>query len=173
MATSKAAPGKRADGKRQSSSKTAASVDLAGGDEPAEAQKSKKSVKRAKPPKPPYTIFKRLENRQKAVEQSRRAVFAHLDKITQENIKLAQNGNSAIAKFLFDFAGINQLPAPTEASSKAAKSASAGEAKDDNDPTKAVLSFYKKLGITPPKLKPPKPVEDVEVVAEASSVALP
>ena len=169
MATSKAATGNKANGKRKSSSKLAASNVIDGGDQPA-AQESKKAAKRAKQPKPPYTIFKRLENRQKAVEQNRRAVYAHLDKITQENIKLATKGNSAIAKFLFDFAGITQLPAVAEKSSKAAKAACACEAKDDDDPSNAVLSFYKKLGMTPPKLKPPKPAEDVESVVDEQQV---
>lgn len=165
MATSKATPGKSPDVKRKSSSEIAASMNLIGVDDASEVQEPKRAVKRPKQPKPPYTKFKRLENRQKTVEQNRRAVYAHLDKITQENIKLAKKGNSAIAKFLFEFAGINQLPARVEASSKATKAACACEAKDDDDPTKAVLSFYKKLGMTPPKLKPPKPLEAAETEA--------
>jgi hypothetical protein len=128
------------------------------------------ALKRQKPSKPPYTKFKRLENPQKVVEQNRRAVYAHLDKITQENIKLAKKGNAAIAKFLFEFAGIHHLPALVEASSKRQKTPRGCEDKADDDPTKAVLSFYKKLGMTPPKLKPPKAVQGEEGIAEEQQI---
>jgi hypothetical protein len=128
--------------------------------------KAKKKGKRAKPL---YAKFNRLESRQKAVEQNRRAVYAHLDEITRENIKLAKKGNSAIAKFLFEFAGINQVPALVKATSRTKKNATGGEEKTDDDPTKAVLSFYKKLGIDPPKFKPPKPVELAEGRPSAQS----
>jgi hypothetical protein len=169
MATSKTVRGKSAAKSRKSIGEGAASTDPIGVSDQPEVQEPARPVKRQKQLKPPYTKFKRLENRQKAVEQNRRAVYAHLDKITQENIKLAKKGNSAIAKFLFDFAGINQLPAPVEASSKARKAASGVENKTDDDPTKAVLSFYKKLGMTPPKLKPPKPVESDDVEAQSDA----
>jgi hypothetical protein len=172
MATSKTVPVKSPAKSRKSIGEAAASMDPIGVSDQPEEQEPARAVKRQKQSKPPYTKFKRLENRQKAVEQNRRAVYAHLDKITQENIKLAKKGNSAIAKFLFDFAGINQLPALVEASSKARKAASGGENKTDEDPTKAVLSFYKKLGMTPPKLKPPRPVEAVEAEADEQPAAV-
>jgi hypothetical protein len=147
----------------------AASTDPIDVSDQPEVQELARAVKRPKQSKSPYTKFKRLENRQRAVEQNQRAVYAHLDKIVQENIKLAKKGNSAIAKFLFDFAGINQLPALVEASTKARKAASGCEHKADDDPTKAVLSFYKKLGMTPPKLKPPKPVESEDNEAQSDA----
>lgn len=162
MATSKKVAGKRPAKSRKLIGEAAASANLVDGSDQPEVQESK----RAKPPRPPYTKFKRLENRQKTVEQNRRAVYAHLDKITQENINLAQKGNSAIAKFLFEFAGINQFPALGEASSKAGKSASGGYRQADDDPAKAVLSFCEKLGMPFPQLKPPKAVEADEELSE-------
>jgi hypothetical protein len=116
-----------------------------------------KTVKRPKPAKPPYTRFKLMTNRRKTVEQNRRAVYAHLDEITKENIKLAKKGNAAIAKFLFEFAGIKAMAAVPEGSSRSKKASA--------DPRKAVLSFYKKMGIDPPNLKPPKTVEGEEAEA--------
>jgi hypothetical protein len=172
MATSKTVPVKSPAKSRRSIGEAAASADPIGVTDQPEEQEPARALKRQKQLKPPYTKFKRLVNRQKAVEQNRRAVYAHLDKITQENIKLAKKGNSAIAKFLFDFAGINQLPARVETSSKARKATSGDENKVDEDPTKAVLSFYKKLGMTPPKLRPPKPVEAVETEADEQPAAM-
>ncbi len=152
----KTASRKRTAIKRPPASQPAEAPEQAGAAEPSEPQAPKVAPKRPKPIKPPYTRFKRLENRQKAVEQNRRAVYAHLDKITHENIKLAKKGNAAIAKFLFEFAGINQLPAHAEAAPKTRNELSAQKA--DDDPSAAVLSFYSKLGMTPPKLKPKRPV---------------
>jgi hypothetical protein len=152
---------------RQSSKQAAAGTGLSETGE-SEAKAPAGTVKRQKASKHPYTKFKRLENRQKVVEQNRRAVYAHLDKITQENIKLAKKGNAAIAKFLFEFAGINQLPALADASSKRRKAVGECEDKADDDPTKAVLSFYKKLGMTPPRLRPPKAVEGEEGEQQAA-----
>ncbi len=169
MATKKTVPGKNPAKSGEPDGEAGASMNAMGASDQPEVQEPARAVKRQKQLKPPYTKFKRVENRQKAVEQNQRAVYAHLDKIVQENIKLAKRGNSAIAKFLFDFAGINQLPALVEASSKAKKAASGGEHKTDDDPTKAVLSFYKKLGMTPPKLKPPKPVESESNEAQSDA----
>ena len=118
--------------------------------------------------KTPYLKFKRLENRQRVVEQARRAVFAYLNEITHENIELAKQGNSSIAKFLLDFAGIGQIPA-LAASSKSSKKSAAGcgcEANADDDPSAAVLSFCNRLGMTLPKLKPPKAVEAEEAAEQ-------
>ncbi len=159
MATSRMAGDKDAVREPQASRETENSMTTGAVTAGPEGQKAKKAGKRPTRIKPRYTKFARLENRQKAIEQNRRAVYAHLDEITRENIKLAKKGNSAIAKFLFEFAGINQVPAMVKASSKSKKAVTVGEEKGDDDPTKAVLSFYKKLGIEPPKLKPPKAVE--------------
>ena len=110
-----------------------------------------------------YTKFKTLKNRQMILERSRRAVWAYLIEMTHENIELAKKGNSSIAKFLMDFAGVDEVPALVQASSRAKKCAGGCncEAKTDDDPTIAVASFSKKLGFGPMKLKPPKSVETV------------
>lgn len=159
MTTSRMAGDEDAARRPAASGEAAGSTTTGAVSEEAKDQKAKKARKGSKRTKPLYTKFARLENRQKAIEQNRRAVYAHLDEITRENIKLAKKGNSAIAKFLFEFAGINQVPALVKASSKSKKAVRVGEEKTEDDPTKAVLSFYKKLGIEPPKLKPPKTVE--------------
>ena len=102
-----------------------------------------------------YPRYVSSEAREKVVARSKRAVYAHLNKITNAHINLAARGNCQSAKFLFEFAGIDKMPAlaaPEQTKSKLAYAT-------DDDPTKAVLSFYKKLGMTPPKLKPPKTVE--------------
>jgi hypothetical protein len=101
----------------------------------------------------------------KEVERVKRFIFANLMRTAVGMAKNAQKGtNSAGAKLLWDFAEIDKLPRPgTQAPSSAAATevgdACAEEKAGDDDPTKAVLSFYKKLGMTPPKLKPPKAAE--------------
>jgi hypothetical protein len=165
MATSRRAGAAKGARELRAGKGAAEAPEVSAGTVKAGAAKEKKGTKREKLQ---YAEFRRLENRQKAVEQNRRAVFAHLDEITGENIKLAKKGNSAIARFLFEFAGINQVPAQVT-TSKAKKRAAGGEEKMEDDPTKAVRSFYKKLGITPPRLKPPKVVEEGEQEQEQAS----
>ena len=105
-----------------------------------------------------YPRYVALEAREKMVARSKRSVYAHLNKITNAHINLAAKGNCQSAKFLFEFAGIDKMPAlAVLEKTRAALGYPMGD-----DPTKAVLSFYQKLGMTPPKLKPPKPVEAEE-----------
>ena len=115
-----------------------------------------KNQKWQKRVKSPYLKFKRLENRQKVIEQARRAIYAYLLEMTHENIELAKKGNSSVAKFLMNFAGIDEFAAAGGATAKKAKAAQkcACETRVADDPGKAVLSFYKKLGMEPPQLKP-------------------
>jgi hypothetical protein len=111
-----------------------------------------------------YEKFESLEERVKEVERVKRAIFANLMRTALGMMKQAEKGsNAAGAKLLWDFAEIDQLPKscgePAEtaqASEIAGNARAAGQAEDDDDPTTAVLAFYKKLGMTPPKLKPAK-----------------
>lgn len=113
-----------------------------------------------------YLQYESLEERTKEVERVKRFIIANLARTALGIMKSAEKGtNAAGAKLLWDFAELEQLPtlaaAPpdgTQAPTIESAPAGAGEAEDDDDPTKAVLSFYKKLGITPPRLKPPVPV---------------
>jgi len=105
-----------------------------------------------------YPRYASLEERQKAVERSKRAVYAHLNKMTNAHINLAAKGNCQSAKFLFEFAGIDDL-ATAPASKGSQPNGSSAKLASDDDPTKAVASFCAKLGVAPVKLKPPKPVE--------------
>jgi hypothetical protein len=107
-----------------------------------------------------YARFKGLENRQKMVEKARRAVYEYLVEMVHENIEHAKKGNSSVAKFLMNFAGIEQLP--VAAPSKRKKTAYGCGCEATDDPMKAVRAFSEKVGIPFPKLKPPKPVEAVE-----------
>lgn len=100
-----------------------------------------------------YSKYRALQHRESVVEQARRAVYAYLLEITHENIELAKQGNCSAAKFLTKLAGIDEMPARVAAMSKGKK-----QADGDDDPNKAVAAFYHKLGITPPRLKPPVPV---------------
>ena len=116
-----------------------------------------------------YLRYAALEARQKAVERSKRAVYAHLNKIANAHINLAAKGNCQSAKFLFEFAGIDDMSLALGAIESRCKT-SISSASDD-DPRKAVLSFYQKLGITPPKLKPP--VSAATPAEEAPALAWP
>lgn len=101
-----------------------------------------------------YPRYALLEVRQEVVERSKRAVYAHLTKMTNAHINLAAKGNCQSAKFLFEFAGIYDLsaaPGPADSQPNAFNPAAILE-----DPSKAVLSFYKKLGTKPPQLAPAK-----------------
>ncbi|MFZ0705650.1 MAG: hypothetical protein WAM71_08620 [Candidatus Korobacteraceae bacterium] len=113
-----------------------------------------------------YPRYVSLEAREKMVARSKRAVYAHLNKITNAHINLAAKGNCQSAKFLFEFAGIDKMPALALLE----KTKAAFGYPTDDDPTKAVLSFYKKLGIDPPKLTPPKPAEAQETTDGMVSV---
>jgi hypothetical protein len=102
-----------------------------------------------------YALYKSLEERHKVVERARRAVFAHLMEVTFGNIELAGNGNYSAGKLLLEFAGIDELPALEQASPEPAAKADApavSETKTES-PAEAVLAFYKRLGLNPPKLK--------------------
>jgi len=101
-----------------------------------------------------YRKFKSVENRQAVVERLRRVVFEYMQEITHKNIELAKQGNCSSAKFLMQLAGIDEIPAVVEKVSRRKKGACAAA-----DPTEAVFSFSRKLGMEPLKLKPPKPVE--------------
>jgi hypothetical protein len=105
-----------------------------------------------------YLKFEPLEARQKQVARVTRGIYANLPKIASALIELALKGNTAAAKFLVDFAGIEELPGLGETEAESPESAAAASTTDsaDDDPTKAVLSFYKKLDMKAPKLKPPK-----------------
>jgi hypothetical protein len=107
-----------------------------------------------------YARFKRLENRQKIVERARRAVYEYLVEMIHENIEHAKQGNSSVAKFLMNFAGIEQLPVPAAPASKRKKAAHGCGYECDDDPMNAVRSFSEKLGMPYPKLKPLKPLEE-------------
>jgi len=101
-----------------------------------------------------YATFKSLEERQKVVERAKRAVFAALMDMTYGSIDHAKNGNYTAAKFLFDFAGIDDLPPWVEAATEVEQEASGAEGREavteQKDP---VLSFYKRLGLEPPVFK--------------------
>ncbi len=105
-----------------------------------------------------YEKFESLEERVKEVERVKRAIFANLMRTALGMMKNAEKGtNAAGAKLLWDFAEIDKLPNRAEPQAETAAAgdvAAASQAEEDDDPTKAVLSFYKKLGMTPPKLKP-------------------
>jgi hypothetical protein len=115
-----------------------------------------------------YEKYESIDERVKEVERVKRFIIANLMRTAVGMTKNAEKGtNSAGAKLLWDFAEIDKLPRPsaaqehaTQDSAVAADSLAACEA--DDDPMKAVLSFYKKLGMEPPRLKPPKPVESAE-----------
>jgi hypothetical protein len=117
-----------------------------------------------------YEKFESLDERVKEVERVKRFIFANLMRTAVGMTKNAEKGtNAAGAKLLWDFAEIDKLPTasagqagPAAPSPVAGDTPTAESAVDDDDPTKAVLSFYKKLGMTPPKLRPPKPMESVE-----------
>ncbi len=118
-----------------------------------------------------YLQFESIEERRKEVERVRRAIYANLMRIAIGMANTAASGsNAGGAKVLFEFAGIDELPelgetqAETTQPAPDAGAAAANVAADelDDDPTKAVLSFYKKLGMTPPRLKPLKAVETVD-----------
>ena len=112
-----------------------------------------------------YGKFKGLENRQKVVERARRAVYEYLVEVIHENIEHAKQGNSAVAKFLMNFAGIEQLPVPAAPSKRKKGALGCGCAAAD-DPMEAVRSFSAKLGLPCPKLKPPKLLSNVESAGE-------
>jgi hypothetical protein len=120
-----------------------------------------------------YEKFESLEARLKEVERVKRAIFANLMRTALGMMKNAEKGtNAAGAKLLWDFAEIDKLPTAAAAQPEAAQTSTvagdipAAVQAEDDDPTKAVLSFYKKLGIEPPKLKPPKAAESAEGTAE-------
>jgi hypothetical protein len=120
-----------------------------------------------------YEKFESLDERVKEVERVKRFIFANLGRTALGMMKSAEKGtNAAGAKLLWEFAEIDKLPtASAGQAGPAAPSTVAGDAPAaasavDDDPTKAVLSFYKKLGMTPPKLGPPKPVEAMEAEAD-------
>jgi len=112
-----------------------------------------------------YAKFKRVENRQKIVDQARRAVYQYLVEMIHENIEHARQGNSSVAKFLMSFAGIDEKPAPT-VSKKPKCLPGSGEGSVPFDPASAIFSFNRKLGMEPLKLKPPKPVEEETEASE-------
>ncbi len=117
-----------------------------------------------------YEKFEALEERVKEVERVKRAIFANLMRTALGMMKQAEKGsNAAGAKLLWDFAEIDKLPESDaeqaqagQASAVAVDGQAAIQAEDDDDPTKAVLAFYKKLGMTPPRLKPAKAAEEAE-----------
>jgi len=122
-----------------------------------------------------YLQYESLEERRKEVERVKRFIIANLARMALGMMKNAEKGsNAAGAKLLWDFAEIELLPkapgsVPEATQALAAESAAPVGAKPegDNDPMKAVLSFYKKLGITPPRLKPPVTVAE-EAAAETA-----
>jgi len=112
-----------------------------------------------------YPQFKSPEAQTRVLQRAKRAVYPHLMDLTQTAIVRADNGNQEAANFLVQLLGLPELPASVEKAPK--KKAAAPEAElegvkaatpaktiDLNDPMKSVLSFYKKLGMTPPRLKP-------------------
>ena len=116
-----------------------------------------------------YALFESLQERRKVVQQAIRGVYAYLIDMVHSNIDLAGEGNYSAAKFLMEFAGVDELAAlvlanaePAQAAQPSTSPDTKAAAEDDDDPTKAVLSFYKKLGMEPPRLKPPKPAETAE-----------
>jgi hypothetical protein len=113
-----------------------------------------------------YPRYVSLEERQNAVERSKRAVYAYLSKMTNAHINLAARGNCQSAKFLFEFAGIENLPALAAFERTKAALSGACDVKRDDDPMRSVRSFSEKLGIPYPKLKPPKPVESASDPSE-------
>jgi hypothetical protein len=124
-----------------------------------------------------YAVYESLQERRKVVQQAIRGVYAYLIDMVHSNIDLAGEGNYSAAKFLMEFAGVDELAAlilanaeTTPAAQPPTPHATEVAVEDDDDPTKAVLSFYKKLGMTPPRLKPPKPVEAAEQEDAAPAV---
>ena len=121
-----------------------------------------------------YAQFKLLEERIRVVEQSRRGVYAYLVDVIHSNIDLAGEGNYLAAKFLMEFAGIDKLPVLSQEQARNPTVAAEGTGtqkadEEEDDPTKAVLSFYKKLGMTPLRLKPPQPKTETETEGAATA----
>ena len=114
-----------------------------------------------------YLRFEPLPVRQQEVARVQWAIYANLPKITSALIELAVKGNTAAAKFLVDFAGVQHLPTMGKIQESGAE-VSGHDSGDElnDDPSKAVLSFYQRLGVTPPRLKPP-----ATVVAAAEETA--
>jgi len=120
-----------------------------------------------------YEKYESIEERVKEVERVKRFVVANLGRTALGMMKSAEKGsNAAGAKLLWELAEIDKLPKleaavpePAQAPAAAADCAAAHPAEDD-DPMKAVFSFYKKLGMTPPKLKPPKAAVEEEAAVE-------
>jgi hypothetical protein len=127
-----------------------------------------------------YPDFKSVEERIKRFEQAQRSIYKYLPEITHENIEHARNGNTEAARLLMELAGIFELPASVEKAPK--KKAPEAEAEaaiepkaapatkiDLNDPMTSVLSFYKKLGMTPPRLKPVQAAEVTPALIETEA----
>jgi len=133
---------------------------------PAKAVNRKNSLAWKSRLKAEYAQFKLLEERIRVVEQSRRGVYAYLVDMIHSNIDLAGEGNYLAAKFLMEFAGIDKLPVLSQEQARnptvAAEAGAQKADEEEDDPTKAVLSFYKKLGMTPLRLKPPKPTTETQ-----------
>ena len=127
---------------------------------PAEAGDLEKAEAWQKRLKAQYGKFKGLENRQKVVERARRAVYEYLVEVIHENIEHAKQGNSSVAKFLMNFAGIEQLPVPTAAASNRKKATKSCACTAREEAMNAARSFSEKLGVPFPRLKPPKAVDE-------------
>ena len=122
-----------------------------------------------------YEKFESLEERVKEVERVKRFIFANLGRTALGMMKSAEKGtNAAGAKLLWDFAEIDKLlltvvtQAQVAPTTLAAADAPTADQVEDDDPTKAVLSFYKKLGMEPLRLTPPQPERETEEAQMAS-----
>lgn len=107
-----------------------------------------------------YMAFASIAARQSEVERVRRAIYASLMKMALGNVRLAIAGNYSAAKFLCEFAGIDDLPPvsqvtpePSEAAAAPAGEKTAGGAEQPAPGGNAVLSFYNRLGMQPPVFK--------------------
>jgi hypothetical protein len=119
-----------------------------------------------------YARYESIDVRQKAVERAKRSIYAHLHEITNAHINLSVGkGNVQSAKFLFEFAGIDDFPTALALSESQPdpRNTSSGQPCEE-DPSKAVLAFYDKLGVTPPVKVKKSGVEKPEKADEALAV---
>lgn len=134
------------------------------------ATKAKSAAPGESAPKKPlkslglYHGFDTIEARQKEVERARRAVFARMEKIMIGNLNLAEAGNNSAAKFLFEFAGVYELPPLAQAGSEAAESKPPSpQPAEAEDP---VAAMFTRLGMTQPVYLDEAPVQDEDDVPQ-------
>lgn len=94
----------------------------------------------------------REEVREAAMECARQIVYDELPKMIRGIVREAKKGNHNAARFLFQFVGMKGFQPVAKAEVKKEEPKPAVVAV--KSPKEAVLSFYEKLGMTPPALLP-------------------